>query len=50
MTYKHIDVPAQGEKIRVNEDNSLNVPANPVIPFIEGRSTTGLISRIQEKK
>ena len=36
MTYKHIDVPAQGEKIRVNEDNSLNVPANPVIPFIEG--------------
>jgi isocitrate dehydrogenase len=36
MTYRHIDIPAQGEKIQVNADNSLNVPANPVIPFIEG--------------
>jgi isocitrate dehydrogenase len=36
MTYTHIDIPAQGEKIQVNADNSLNVPANPVIPFIEG--------------
>jgi isocitrate dehydrogenase len=30
-----IVVPA-GEKITVNEDNSLNVPNNPIIPFIEG--------------
>ncbi|MBK7168933.1 MAG: NADP-dependent isocitrate dehydrogenase [Gammaproteobacteria bacterium] len=36
MAYKHIKVPAQGEKITVNPDYSLNVPANPVIPFIEG--------------
>jgi len=36
MGYKHIKVPAQGEKITVNADYSLNVPANPVIPFIEG--------------
>ena len=25
-----------GEKITVNADNSLNVPNNPIIPFIEG--------------
>jgi isocitrate dehydrogenase len=36
MGYKHIQVPASGEKITVNDDNSLNVPANPVIPYIEG--------------
>ena len=36
MAYKHIKVPAQGEKITVNADHSLNVPDNPVIPFIEG--------------
>ena len=36
MGYKHIKVPAQGEKITVNEDYSINVPANPIIPFIEG--------------
>jgi isocitrate dehydrogenase len=29
-------MPAQGEKIRVNQDNSLDVPPHPVIPFIEG--------------
>jgi isocitrate dehydrogenase len=28
--------PASGEKITVNADNSLNVPNNPIIPFIEG--------------
>jgi isocitrate dehydrogenase len=36
MAYKHIKVPAQGEKITVNADHSLNVPDNPVIPYIEG--------------
>lgn len=36
MGYKHIKVPAEGEKITVNEDYSLNVPNNPIIPFIEG--------------
>ena len=36
MSYQHIKVPDQGEKITVNEDRSLNVPDNPVIPFIEG--------------
>jgi isocitrate dehydrogenase len=34
--YQHIRTPIEGEKIRVNADYSLNVPDNPVIPFIEG--------------
>ena len=32
----HIVVPNFGEKITVNKDNTLNVPNNPIIPFIEG--------------
>ncbi len=36
MGYKHIQVPANGEKITINDDFSLNVPANPIIPYIEG--------------
>ena len=36
MAYQHITVPADGEKITVNADNSLNIPSNPIIPFIEG--------------
>lgn len=31
-----IQVPASGEKITVNQDNTLNVPDQPIIPFIEG--------------
>ncbi|MCB5205986.1 NADP-dependent isocitrate dehydrogenase [Methylovorus mays] len=31
-----IVVPGFGEKITVNADNSLNVPDQPIIPFIEG--------------
>ncbi len=34
--YQHIKVPVNGEKIRVNQDNLLVVPDNPIIPFIEG--------------
>lgn len=36
--YQHIKVPA-GEKITVNKDFSLNVPDNPIIPYIEGDGT-----------
>ncbi|MBW0235613.1 MULTISPECIES: NADP-dependent isocitrate dehydrogenase [Pseudomonas] len=36
MGYNKIKVPAAGEKITVNADHSLNVPDNPIIPFIEG--------------
>lgn len=31
-----ITVPATGQKITVNADNTLSVPNNPIIPFIEG--------------
>jgi isocitrate dehydrogenase len=36
MGYKHIQVPSQGDKITVNEDFSLNISDNPIIPYIEG--------------
>lgn len=36
MGYQHIQVPSEGEKITVNDDFSLNVPNQPIIPFIEG--------------
>jgi isocitrate dehydrogenase len=36
MSYQHIEIPATGEAITANDDFSLNVPSNPVIPFIEG--------------
>jgi len=36
MAFDKIVVPAEGEKMSVNGDNSLNVPNNPIIPFIEG--------------
>lgn len=32
----HYQVPAHGQKITVNPDFSLNVPAKPIIPYIEG--------------
>ncbi len=37
--YQHIKIPAAGEKIRVNADFSLQVPDQPVIPYIEGDGT-----------
>jgi len=36
MSYQHINVPENGEKITANSDHSLNVPAQPIIPYIEG--------------
>ncbi len=36
MKYEHIEVPADGEAIVANPDNSLIVPDNPIIPFVEG--------------
>ena len=38
-TYQHVKVPAGGQKISVNKDMSLNVPDNPIIPYIEGDGT-----------
>jgi isocitrate dehydrogenase len=36
MEYQNIVVPDQGKKITVNEDLSLNVPDQPIVPYIEG--------------
>ncbi|NKQ12478.1 NADP-dependent isocitrate dehydrogenase [Pseudomonas sp. SST3] len=36
MGYQKIQVPANGDKITVNADNTLTVPSNPIIPYIEG--------------
>jgi isocitrate dehydrogenase len=36
MKYEHIRVPADGSRITVNADGSLNVPDHPIIPFVEG--------------
>jgi isocitrate dehydrogenase len=37
--YQHIQVPAQGQKITVRPDRTLNVPDQPIIPYIEGDGT-----------
>ncbi len=49
MSYQHIKIPAQGSKITVNADFSLNVPAQPIIPFIEGDGTGVDISPVMMK-
>jgi isocitrate dehydrogenase len=37
--YQHIQVPTAGQKIKVNPDFSLQVPDEPIIPYIEGDGT-----------
>jgi len=36
MSQQHIKIPAEGQTITANADLSLNVPNNPIIPYIEG--------------
>ncbi|MBB3211182.1 isocitrate dehydrogenase [Herbaspirillum sp. Sphag1AN] len=36
---QHIRVPSEGQKITVNQDFSINVPHQPIIPYIEGDGT-----------
>ncbi len=38
-SYQHVKVPTGGIKITVNPDASLNVPDQPIIPYIEGDGT-----------
>jgi isocitrate dehydrogenase len=38
-SYQHVKVPAGGQKISINKDFSLNVPDQPIIPYIEGDGT-----------
>src|SRR5690242_3213202 len=37
--YQHVSVPSGGAKIKVNRDFGLEVPDNPIIPYIEGDGT-----------
>jgi len=36
MDFQHIVVPEAGRRVRINADFSLDVPDEPIIPFIEG--------------
>jgi isocitrate dehydrogenase len=38
MSYEIVKIPPGGEKITI-QDGKLNVPANPIIPFVEGDGT-----------
>lgn len=49
MTYQHINVPTNGAKITVNADHSLNVPNNPIIPFIMGDGIGVDITPVMQK-
>jgi len=44
-----IVVPSVGQKITVNPDNSLQVPDQPIIPFIEGDGTGAAITPVMIK-
>jgi len=45
----HIKIPAHGQKITVNTDATLNVPDQPIIPFIEGDGTGVDITPVMKK-
>lgn len=49
MNYQKIVVPKDGKAITVNKDLSLNVPDNPIIPFIEGDGTGADITPVMIK-
>lgn len=49
MPYQHIKIPEKGKKITVNNDLSLNVPNNPIIPFIEGDGIGVDITPVMQK-
>ena len=36
---QHIKVPTTGQKITVNKNYTLNVPDQPIVPYIEGHGT-----------
>lgn len=49
MSYQHIKVPSAGQKITVNADYSLNVPDEPILPYIEGDGTGADITPVMLK-
>ena len=38
-SYKHVTVPSGGERITIDSSGRLEVPDNPILPFIEGDGT-----------
>ena len=36
MSYQHIQIPTEGEAIKVKDHLSLDVPLRPIVPYIEG--------------
>ena len=46
MQYDHINVPADGEAITINPDNTINVPDFPIIAFIEGDGIGGDVTQV----
>ena len=49
MDYQQIKIPTKGEKITLNDDYSLNVPDQPIIPYIEGDGIGVDISPVMKK-
>jgi isocitrate dehydrogenase len=49
MAYDKIQVPADGTPITVKADNALEVPANPIVPFIEGDGIGADITPVMKK-
>lgn len=49
MAFEKIEIPSSGEKITANPDNSLNIPDQPIIPFIEGDGTGIDITPVMRK-
>jgi isocitrate dehydrogenase len=49
MSYQHIKAPKDGAKITVDSENNLNVPVNPIIPYIEGDGTGADITPVMIK-
>ena len=49
MAFDKISVPETGDKITVNPDGSLNVPAQPIIPFIEGDGIGADVTPVMQK-
>ncbi|HET7153111.1 MAG TPA: NADP-dependent isocitrate dehydrogenase, partial [Candidatus Kapabacteria bacterium] len=37
--YQNVTPPATGQKITIDKNGKLNVPDNPILPFIEGDGT-----------
>ena len=36
MAYNKINVPTEGKKITLDSNGKINVPDNPIVPYIEG--------------